>query len=294
MPTPPSPSRPSRSTETARSPTSAAAPTGPGTKDVKAFKLTTVAGAYWRGDAEQPDAHPHLRHRLGLEGAARGAHQAARGGARARPPQARPRARPVPAVRALAGLAVLAAERHAHLERADEAVADHQRRARLHRGAHADPLRRRAVEAVGPLARLPRPHVLHGRGGEAHGPEAHELPRARADLQARPALVPRPPDPLRRAGARPPARAERHAPRPAAGPPHHPGRRARLLPRGPDRGGGRALPRLRLLHLRPVRPEAAARAVHAAGEAGRHRGDVGQGRGRARSRRSRTRASSTT
>src|SRR3954467_11427558 len=29
-------------------------PHGPGTKDVKAFKLTTVAGAYWRGDASNP------------------------------------------------------------------------------------------------------------------------------------------------------------------------------------------------------------------------------------------------
>src|SRR5215216_3661507 len=29
-------------------------PHGPGTKDVKAFKLTTVAGAYWRGNADNP------------------------------------------------------------------------------------------------------------------------------------------------------------------------------------------------------------------------------------------------
>ena len=239
--------------------------------------LTRIYGTAW-GSKEQLEEH--------LE--------AARGGARARPPQARPRARPVHAVRPLARLAVLAAERHAHLERADEAVAGHQRRARLHRGAHADPLRRRAVEAVGPLGRLPRQHVLHGRGGEAHGPQAHELPRARADLQARPPLLPRPADPLRRAGARPPPRAERHAPRPPARAPHHPGRRPRLLPRGPDRGGGRPLPRLRLLHLRAVRARAAAGAVHPAGEAGRHRRDVGQGRGRAAGRRSRTRASSTT
>ena len=70
-------------------------PHGPGTKDVKAFKLTSVAGAYWRGERRQPDAHAHLRHRLGVQGAARGAPEAARGGARARPPQARARARPV-------------------------------------------------------------------------------------------------------------------------------------------------------------------------------------------------------
>jgi threonyl-tRNA synthetase len=29
-----------------------------------AFKLMKVAGAYWRGDCQQPDAHPHLRHGL--------------------------------------------------------------------------------------------------------------------------------------------------------------------------------------------------------------------------------------
>src|SRR4051812_46200965 len=29
-------------------------PHGPGTKDIRAFKLTTVAGAYWRGNADNP------------------------------------------------------------------------------------------------------------------------------------------------------------------------------------------------------------------------------------------------
>ena len=43
-------SRPSRSTATARSRTSAAARTRPSTGRIKAFKLTSVAGAYWRGD----------------------------------------------------------------------------------------------------------------------------------------------------------------------------------------------------------------------------------------------------
>ena len=28
-------------------------PHGPGTKRIKAFKLTSVAGAYWRGDADR-------------------------------------------------------------------------------------------------------------------------------------------------------------------------------------------------------------------------------------------------
>ena len=187
------------------------------------------------------------------------------------------------------GVAVLAAARHAHLERADQAVADHQRRARLHRGAHADPLRRRALEAVRPLGRLPRPHVLHGRGGPADGPQAHELPRARADLQARPALVPRPADPLRRAGPGPPPRAERHAPRPAARPPHHPGRRARVL-HARSRSRRRSLRCLDfgfyIYDQFGFKPRL--RAVHAARQARRHRRDVGPGRGGADGRRSRT------
>ena len=44
---------------------------------------------------EAPDAPAHLRHRVGVEGRARGAPAPARGGREARPPQARRRARPV-------------------------------------------------------------------------------------------------------------------------------------------------------------------------------------------------------
>ena len=46
-------------------------PHAPSTKRIKAFKLLSVAGAYWRGDAEPPDAHPHLRHGLPLQGGPR-------------------------------------------------------------------------------------------------------------------------------------------------------------------------------------------------------------------------------
>ena len=65
-----------------------------------------------------------------------------------------------------------------------------------------------------------------------------------------PPLLPRPARALRRAGPGAPPRAERHAPRAAARALDHPGRRAHLLHRGPDRGRGAALPRLRLLPLR--------------------------------------------
>ena len=61
----------------ASSSTCAAARTCRDTGKLKAFKLLSVAGAYWRGDEKQQDAHPHLRHRLlRREGARRapGAH----------------------------------------------------------------------------------------------------------------------------------------------------------------------------------------------------------------------------
>ena len=58
-------------------------------------------------------------------------------------------------------------------------------------------------------------------------------------------------------------------------------------------GRGQPLPRLRLRDLRHVRVRAAAGALHAAGEADRHRGDVGPRRGGARSARSTSAASST-
>ena len=61
-----------------------------------AFKLMKVAGAYWRGDSQQPDADAHLRHGLGRPGAARRLPDDAGGGREARPPQARPRDGPVP------------------------------------------------------------------------------------------------------------------------------------------------------------------------------------------------------
>ena len=73
-----------------------------------AFKLMKVAGAYWRGDSEQPDADPHLRHRLGEPGGPRRLPAPARGGRAPRPPPARPRDGPVPLPGGGAGRRVLA------------------------------------------------------------------------------------------------------------------------------------------------------------------------------------------
>ena len=43
-------------------------PHGPSTGRIGAFKLTKVAGAYWRGDAQQPAAAAHLRHGVREQG----------------------------------------------------------------------------------------------------------------------------------------------------------------------------------------------------------------------------------
>ena len=58
---------------------------------IKAVKLTSLAGAYWRGDEQQHAADADLRHRVLLAGRPRRAPRAARAGARARPPPARRR-----------------------------------------------------------------------------------------------------------------------------------------------------------------------------------------------------------
>ena len=196
-----------------------------------------------------PAAHPHLRHGVLLQGGARRAPRAPRAGPRPRPPQARQGARAVHVLRAVAGLAVLAAGRDGDLERAVQALARGEPRPRLPRGQDADPLRRRPVQAVRPLGHVPREHVLHRRRGPADGPQADELPGPHPDLQGRPALLPRPTGALLRAGSRPPPRAQRHAARAHARAPHHAGRRPHLLQRGADPRGGHRLPGLRLLPL---------------------------------------------
>ncbi len=80
-------------------------PHAPSTDRIKAFKLLSVAGAYWRGELRQHDAHAHLRDGLPLEGRPRRPPRAPRAGPPARPPQARPRARAVQLLRAGPGSA---------------------------------------------------------------------------------------------------------------------------------------------------------------------------------------------
>ena len=76
-----------------------------------AFKLMSIAGAYWRGDSSPPDAPAHLRRRLPHQGRPRRLPPPARGGGQARPPQARPGDGPLPPAAGGAGLGLLAPER---------------------------------------------------------------------------------------------------------------------------------------------------------------------------------------
>ncbi len=231
---------------------------------------------------EPHDAHPRLRHGVLRQEGPCGRARAPRAGPRARPPQARPRARPVHLLRRLAGVGVLAAQGHDHLERARRALTRDGRGARVHRGQDAPALRQRAVEDLRPLGQVPREHVHHRNRGARVRPQADELPRSRAPVQHAAVELPRPAGSLRRAGPAAPQRAQRHAARAAARAALHPGRRAHLLHRGADRGGGPALPGAGLRDLRDLRIRGRARAVHPPRRADRQRRDVGSRGGRAR------------
>ena len=158
------------------------------TKPIKAFKLLSTAGAYWRGDSD----NPMLTRIYGTAFF----DQAALDEYLERIEQARLRdhrrlGRELDLFhfsRRVAGLAVLASARDGDLERADHALARAEPRARLPGGANADPLQRRGLEALRPLGGLPRAHVLHrGRGGRVRH-QADELPGPRRHLR-RPAAA---------------------------------------------------------------------------------------------------------
>ena len=101
------------------------------------FKLTSLAGAYWRGDEKNADAHPHLRHRLPEQGGAGGVPRGARAGPPARPPPHRPRPRPLQLPRGGPRLPVLPPQGHAPLERDDRLLARRARARRLRGDQHA-------------------------------------------------------------------------------------------------------------------------------------------------------------
>ena len=131
----------------------------------------------------QRDAAAHLRHGLGDQGRTAAVPAHARRGREARPPQARPRARPVPHRRSGAGRGVLASQGLGDLAGGRAVHAPGLSRHRLPGSqGPADP-RQEPVGEDRPLAELPREHVHDGVGEARVRAEADELPRPRADLQ---------------------------------------------------------------------------------------------------------------
>ena len=155
-------------------------PHGPSTGRIKAIKLSSVAGAYWRGDENRARADPDLRHRLLLQEGPGTAPGADRGSESPRPPPARPPARHLHAARRGAGNALLAAQR-------DHAAAPDRARgpgaaaqARLPGDRHPAGARRAALAPLRSLGQLPRRDVLHGRRRAPFRAAADELSRAPA------------------------------------------------------------------------------------------------------------------
>ena len=94
---------------------------------------------------------------------------------------------------------------------------------------------------------------LHRGRGQDLGAQADELPGAHAPLRQPAALYRDLPLRYAESSTAAPQRARGHAPRPPPRPPRHAGRRPHLLHARADRGRDLRLPRLRQLPLRPVR-----------------------------------------
>ena len=151
-------------------------------------------------------AAAHLRHRVADEGRAARLPAAPRGGREARPPQARPRARPllVPRGGGLRPVGVAPARRdRARRDGAARPQAPH--RAGLQLRLHAAHHEEGSLRHLEPPRHLRRGHVAahpHGRGArrgrQRHQgrrrllPQAHELPDAHPHLQGALAQLPRP------------------------------------------------------------------------------------------------------
>ena len=136
---------------------------------------------------------------------------------------------------AVARLAVLAAERHGDLERAHDAVARGER-ARDYREVKTPILYDVELWKQSGHWAVYRDNMYFADvEGRTMGLKPMNCPAHVQIYKRRAPLLPRPADPLLRAGPRPPPRAERDAARPAARAAHHPGRRPHLLHRGADR-----------------------------------------------------------
>ncbi len=255
-------------------------PHGPSTGRIKAIKLSSLAGAYWRGDEKRQMLTRIYGTAFFSKKDLEHAPRAARAGEGARPPPPRPPARHLHAARGGARDALLAAQRD------DAAAPDRGRgagpaaQARLQGDRHAAGARRGALAPLRALGQLPRQHVLHAVRREAPGAAADELPGRLPRLRRRAPLLPRAAAAPGRVRPRLAQRARGRPARAAAGARLHPGRRPRLLHRGADRRRGRRHLRGDRRALRSLRLRGrAGRALDPAGEVDGLRGAVGEGRG---------------
>ena len=137
-------------------------PHGPGTKRIKAVKLQSVAGAYWRGDATRQQL-TRIYGTAFFSKEELAEHLERLEQAKARDHRKLGTELGLFMFSELApGIAVLAAGGHGDLQRARRSGA-RGIEPRLQRGQDAAALRQRAVEEVRPLGQVPRAHVLHGR-----------------------------------------------------------------------------------------------------------------------------------
>ena len=196
---------------------------------------------------EEQAAAADLRHRVGVQGGARRAPPPDRGGRAARPPQARPRPRPV----LLPRRARVRPRGLPPQGRGDQARDGGLRPAAPHRGGvpvrrHPPHLQGRAVPHLRAPAVLRGHHVSpHEDGGCGVPAQGHELPDAQPDLRLARAVLPRAAAAALRVRRRLPVREVRGGPRPDPGPRHDPGRLPLL--RHPGAGAGRDQAPARLL-----------------------------------------------
>ena len=170
---------------------------------------------------EEPTADAHLRDGLLLAGRSRPPSGAAGGGQEARPPPARPAARPLPLLGARTRHAALASKGGRPLERAGAAAFAGEPEARLRRGAHAAHVGRGHVLDLGPLPQVRGPDVQGGRARPAVRAEVDELPGPHASVRKPAAQLQGAAAALFGGCLAPPRRAARNAARPAARPHRH-------------------------------------------------------------------------
>ena len=127
-----------------------------------AFKLMKVAGAYWRGDSNNPMLTRIYGTAFATQEDLDAYLHAARGSREARPPPPRPRDGPVPFPGRGAGRRVLAPEGLDPVPGADLLHAPAPQ-GRLPGGQRAADPRQVPVGDLGPLGLVPREHVRHAR-----------------------------------------------------------------------------------------------------------------------------------